>query len=333
MSWAEVYGHDTQRQRLENAATRGRLAHAYLFVGPAGIGKHRFALELAKLLLCERRGSAWEACDRCAACVQVQANTHPDFLTACKTEDKLEFTIDVVRGMTAQLALRPIRGGRKVAIIEDADDFNEEAANCFLKTLEEPPDGAMLILLATSIERQLPTILSRCQVLRFQRLDDVAMENLLARTDAVAAELIPQLIRLSQGSVGRAVALADETVRECRTRTIQQLGAARPNAVELARNWIECLEEAGKESASQRERATRLMALVGSILGDALRIQQGLPATEPSENDRIQLIADRCTEDHLLQHLEATVEAERLIDRRVPLPLIMEQLAQKLCTA
>ena len=164
MSWQRIHGHDFWVQSFADAVERGRLAHAYLFAGPAGIGKKPFAFELAKTLLCESPKKPFVACDQCPSCKQVTAGTHPDVIFASRPEDKVEFPIDNMREVMEKLALKPARGGYKVAIIDDADDFNSESANCFLKTLEEPPPKSLLILIATDPERQLPTVLSRWTV-------------------------------------------------------------------------------------------------------------------------------------------------------------------------
>src|SRR5205807_4346929 len=129
--------------------------------GPSGVGKRLFAEELAKALLCESPNRPrLEACDRCPACLQVAAGTHPDYFVAGRPEESLELPIDVVRELCHSLGLKPARGHGKVAIVDDADDLNDAAANCFLKTLEEPPPRSVLLLIGTSAERQLPTIVS-----------------------------------------------------------------------------------------------------------------------------------------------------------------------------
>jgi len=138
MNWGRVMGHEAVARSFEAAWRKGRLGHGYLFVGPTGVGKHTFARELARAILCETRSGGLEACGRCAGCALVDAGTHPDLFLAARPDDAVDLPIELVRDLIEHLALKPARGGRKVAILDDADDLTPEAANAFLKTLEEP---------------------------------------------------------------------------------------------------------------------------------------------------------------------------------------------------
>ena len=133
------------------------------------------------------------------------AGTHPDLLRVGRPDERHELPIRVIRDLCLDLGLKPMSGRRKVAIVDDADDLNDEAANAFLKTLEEPPPGSVLILIATSAEGQLDTILSRCRVVRFDPLPEADLAALLrehgATSDPSEAD---RLARLGEGSVGRA---------------------------------------------------------------------------------------------------------------------------------
>ena len=203
MPWHSLRGHDRVVTTLRRALARGRLPHAFLFVGPEGIGKRAFALRLAQALLCERVPEAeLDPCGRCPGCLQVMAGTHPDLLQVATPEDKHELPIRVIRDLCIDLGLKPMSGRRKVAIIDDADDMNDEAANAFLKTLEEPPPGSTLILIGTSAEAQLDTILSRCRVVRFDPLPESELaELLLEQGIAETPEAATRLARLGEGSV------------------------------------------------------------------------------------------------------------------------------------
>src|SRR6476660_3204784 len=185
-------GHDAIFDRFRRMIRAGRLASTFLFVGPPGIGKKSFALQLAQGLLCERRPEEkLDPCGECASCAQVLAGTHPDVILVAKPADKNFIPLELLigdkehrmrQGLCYDISLKPFSGRRRIAVIDDADFLNQEGANALLKTLEEPPPKSLLILIGTSEQRQLPTIRSRCQVVRFSPLAESDIADLLLST-------------------------------------------------------------------------------------------------------------------------------------------------------
>jgi DNA polymerase-3 subunit delta' len=333
VSWKRVGAHDAQVVAFDRIVRGGRLAHAYLFTGPPGIGKRLFAGELAKALLCERRENGrLEACDHCSACSLVAAGTHPDLFIAGRPEDSLEVPIEVVRELCRSFALKSARGRGKVAILDDADDLNDAAANCFLKTLEEPPPRSVLLLIGTSADRQLSTIVSRCQVVRFAPLPEPLVSQLLRERGVEDEELIGRLARMSDGSPGQALLLADPALWQFRRTLIKTLAQSRFDSVALAQTWTEFVEEAGKESAAQRRRASQVLRLLIDFLSAVLSLSVGgtPKLTEPDDRQFLEELANRTEADRLLAVLERCLEAEVHIDRRVQLVLVLEALVDAL---
>ena len=333
MSWQRVRGHDAQIESFRRAVQRGRLAHAYLFTGPGGIGKRLFAVELAKALLCESAPfdlarSPLSACDRCPACVQIESETHPDFFRAVRPEDKSEFPIDLMRELCQAFSLKSARGRGKVILVDDADDLNQESANCFLKTLEEPPARSVLILIGSTPDRQLPTIVSRCQVIRFAPLAPSVVEKLLAANGVEDAALRQRLVSLSGGSAGFAQALADPELLDFRRRLLDALVQPRFNAVALAKEWHTFAEEAGKETAAQRARAKLLLRMLIDFLTDALAVHHGSEPNrgEPADRPALEALATRVRAEALMELLERCLEADEQIERRVQLVVVLEGL-------
>ncbi len=333
MSWERVRGHDALIRAFERAVQRGRLAHAYLFTGPPGVGKRLFAVELAKTLLCEAPPEGhFDSCGRCPACVQIDANTYPDYIQAELPPDKHEWPIELMRDVLRAFSLKSARGKGKVAVLDDADDFNEESANAFLKTLEEPPPRSTIILIGTSPDRQLPTILSRCQVVRFTPLPEPIVIDLLRAGGIEDEALVRRLARLSGGSPGQARALADPALWEFRRTFLEKLAAAPIESVGLARMWNEFVEEAGKESAAQRQRATLVLRLLIDFLNDVLRVQMGgAPRwTETDERQILETLASRVDVDRTIALLERCLQGDEQIDRRAQLSLILEAMTDEL---
>lgn len=334
MSWQRIRGHDALVEAFRRAVHRGRLAHAYLFTGPAGIGKRLFAVELAKALLCEaqRESSGLDACDQCSACVQIEAGTHPDFFQAVRPADSHEFPISLMRELCQDFSLRSARGRGKVVLIDDADDLNEESSNCFLKTLEEPPPGSILILIGSSADRQLPTVVSRCQVVRFAPLAIDIVDDLLREQGLEDKALRERVVQLSGGSPGFAQALADSDLVDFRRRLFDELARPTPDTVALAKKWMELVEDAGKESAAQRERARLMLHLLSDFLADALAINQGaaIRRVEADDHPALNALAGRLGTERLLSLLERCLEADRQVERRVQLVLVLEGLLDAL---
>lgn len=329
MSWQRLRGHDAVVQAFDRVVRSGRLAHAYLFVGPPGIGKRLFALELAKALLCENPSKTrLEACDRCAGCHLVDAGTHPDLHSACKPEDRLEMPIKLIQELCGSFALKPGRGRGRVAVIDDVDDFNEESANCFLKTLEEPPPHSLLLLIGTSVDRQLPTLVSRCQIVRFAPLSEALVAELLREQGVDKPALIQRIARLSHGSPGQARELADPVLWDFRRALLDGLAQPRIDSVRLAQSWVHFVEEAGKEAALQRRRASLVLSLLIEFLSDVLTLRVGgTPRLgEPEDLRRAQEMANQADPETIIELLERCLQSDVQIDRRAQTVLILEAL-------
>ncbi len=329
MSWKRVRGHEARVEEFTRAVRRGRLAHAYLFVGPPGVGKRLFAVELARALLCEgpREDDRLESCDACPPCVQIDAGTNPDFLTAARPPEKAEFPIELMRELCQHFSLRSARGRGKVVVIDDADDLNEESANCFLKTLEEPPPGSVLILIGTSTDRQRATIVSRCQVVRFRPLPPEAVAEVLQANGVDDAAVRDRLARLGGGSPGQALALADPALWEFRDTLLRALTGPRLDPVALSKKWIEFVQEAGKEAVHQRRRARLTFRLLIDFLHAALVFGlNGQGGAGGNDRPLLEAMARRMDAEQIAMLLERCVEADFQVERNVGMALVLEAL-------
>jgi DNA polymerase-3 subunit delta' len=281
-----VEGHDQIIERFQNSLRRGRLSSGYLFVGPVGIGKRALANWLAQALLCETTSPrVLDPCGSCPSCRQVAAGTHPDFDVVEKPADKATIPVDLLigdknhrmrEGLCARVAMSSSRGGRKIAIIDDADFLSQEAANCLLKTLEEPPPQAVLILIGSSAQRQLPTIRSRCQIVSFAPLQPELTKRLIlqqgiADNDKDAA----RLANACGGSLAKATELRSPEIWEFYDRICQTLGGCDWQPPRLAKAILDFVEAAGKEATRRRARQILVMELVADFYRQVMHAHAG----------------------------------------------------------
>lgn len=240
MGWHEIVGHKSQIEQFQRYLSSGRLASAFLFIGPEGVGKHFFARKLTQALFCEvNPEQQCNPCGHCPACQQVMKGTHPDLhyveiLSGSKeirtaqivggTVKSTNETDEYFPGICYEVNLKPIRAKRKVVIINDADTINNTATANLLKTLEEPPPGAVIMLIGTSLSQQIDTIISRCQVVTFNSLlSEQVQQILLAKQIVETPQQASELSMIANGSIGLASRYVETELLDVRRELLQML--------------------------------------------------------------------------------------------------------------
>lgn len=210
-----VIGHDWAVRRLQRAIERAQLAQSHLFVGPPSIGKATLALALARALLgYDERSRAL-----------VEQRRHPDLLWVEPAGDGEAIKVEQIRDLLHALTLAPVESRHRVAIVKDAHALTDSSQNALLKTLEEPPPSAVIVLTAPNTDRLLPTIVSRCQTLSLRPAAARAIQEMLL-SRGVAPDRAALLARLSRGRVGWAMrAVADDAVLTARAERLNDLRA------------------------------------------------------------------------------------------------------------
>lgn len=188
-----IIGNDNVKESLIKAVNSNTVSHSYLFTGKSGIGKKIFAKELAKKVMCLGK-------DNCESCIKFNANSNPDFQIIIP--DGKAIRIDQIRNLQSKIVEKPIISNKKVYIIDNADTMTEESQNCLLKTLEEPPEYAMIILIASNENRILQTIKSRCIIIKFEDLTDRQISNFLHLDNK-------ELVKLCGGSLENAAKIEE----------------------------------------------------------------------------------------------------------------------------
>ncbi len=243
MFFRQILGQELVISHLRTAREKGRLSHAYLFLGPEGVGRASTARALAAALNCLTPREDGDACGVCASCRRLAADTNPDFVVIGPTSEshQPQIKIEQIREFRRLTNYPPLGDGWRVALIKPAEALNEAAANALLKTLEEPPERHLLVLTAQAEADLLPTIVSRCHKLAFAPLPAAMVARELEGRRGLAAPQAQLLAALSGGSLGRALTLDPEAILAQRRQVLDDLKALAGGSASVALDWAQRL--------------------------------------------------------------------------------------------
>lgn len=199
MSFEKIIGNDDNKKLLENTVRSNNVLHSYLFFGTEGIGKKVFAKEFSKMILCNSKDE--KPCNKCKSCIEFDSNNNPDFFVI--EPDGSSIKIEQIRQMQKSILEKPIESNKKVYIINDAETMTKEAQNCMLKTLEEPQDFIVIILIASNENNILPTVKSRCTKIFFRNLDDADIIKYVNEKNS-GIDINKDILKLCNGSILKA---------------------------------------------------------------------------------------------------------------------------------
>lgn len=204
MDFKKVIGHERAIETLKRTIKNGTISHSYIFEGEEGLGKKKIAYIFAKTLLCKEQKE--EPCNHCTSCMKFDGGNHPDLLVI--EPEKGLIKKGEVESLINSVATSPFESLRKVFIINDSHKMNLEAKNALLKTLEEPPEYINIILITSSSNNLLPTILSRCQSIKFYPVESIKIADLLVSLHDKSIDEARFIADFSKGSVGKSIELA-----------------------------------------------------------------------------------------------------------------------------
>ena len=200
-----ILGNQKVKQMLQNSIEKNIVSHSYMFIGLEGIGKKMIAKEFAKKILCLNQ-IIDNQCN-CKSCIEFDTNNNPDFLIV--EPDGNSIKIEQIRNLQKLIQEKPIISNRKVYIIDNADLMTKEAQNCLLKTLEEPPEYAVIILVGSNENLFLTTIKSRCMILHFDKISNEEIKRYL-KDNLGINQINEEMLDMFQGSIGKAINLKDK---------------------------------------------------------------------------------------------------------------------------
>jgi DNA polymerase III subunit delta' len=334
ITFASIFGQDGAIDTLRRAYVADRLPHGLVFAGPAGVGKRLTADALGALFLCEKPREA-EACGKCDSCRVYAAGNHPDYhyiyrlLVRLDDEKKKgrDLTIDVVRQYLLEPAGRkPGMNRGKVFIIEESELMTTEAQNAMLKTLEEPAGRTLIVLLTDQPDALLPTIRSRCQLVRFAPLPPKTVADELTRRGTATADAT-EAAGLSEGSLGLALRWLEDGVIPRAADLRQRLDRlVTGGAAGDLPDWLKSAAEAYAEKQIERDKLTSKDQATREGIALYLRLasqhfRRGRAADDDDDADRM---------DRLCSGIEAIAAAEQFLDANVTVSLIFQQIAVRL---
>jgi DNA polymerase-3 subunit delta' len=309
------------------ALRRGRLAHAYLFLGPEGVGKASIAQALTAALNCADLREDGDACGMCPSCKRLAAGTHPDFLIIAPTSEgrQPQIKIEQIRELRRVTAYPPVGGGWRVALIKPAEALNDAAANSLLKTLEEPPPQHLLILTAGVEADLFPTVVSRCQKLALAPLPySLITQELIRRSLSPSQAAL--MAALSGGSLGRALVLEPEELLRQRQQVLTDLESLSRGNDTTALDWAQGLAKAASETDT-------FLLLTQLWYRDLLLLSCGAPERLLAHQDHLpdlQAEAARSHQDLWLAKLAALSAAQRHLRANLNPELTLDLLGFRL---
>lgn len=330
-SW-EMIGHKWAVDLLHGQLAGGEISHAYLITGPQGTGRRTLALRFAQALNCEAPPAPGIPCRECRTCRQIERLQHPDLSVIAILEDKTRIVIDQVRELQHHLALAPYAARYRIGLFLNLEQANEQAMNALLKTLEEPPPSVILLATAESAELLLPTIVSRCEVLRLRPLSVDTVASALESRWKMQVDQAKLLAHLSNGRLGYALRLHENPDRLEKRQAwmddhIRLLNSSRVErflyADEITRGW-------SKDKLTLRELLKDWLSYWRDVLICATGAR--VPMANIDRLDEIQVLAAGVSLDSarkMVSSLERTLEIlERYVNPRLAMEVLMLELPQ-----
>lgn len=325
-----IVGQEFAQRMLANTIKRRRVPHAILLWGPEGTGKLSLARSYAATLNCTNRGQSVPGCGSCASCHAIGTGNHPD-VRIVEPEGQ-HIKIDQIREAIETVSYRSYSGGWKVWILRHADRMRDEAANSLLRILEDPPADTVFMLTAENLYSMLPTVVSRCRLVRFSPVSQSTVEDLLVDRYGTPAEKARVLSYLCGGSVGAALdACFDQSIDDERVELIRSL---RDLAGKPAWEILDASGRAGDKA--KRTTLDRFLRILGCWYRDLLIYRTANGAIDVANADMLDQIrsdAPRYSVASLLARLKKISEARQQLAANASVGLVLDNLYIALATS
>ena len=336
MSFSRVLGQEQPRQIITKALQNNSVSHAYLFYGQESVGKKLTAVEFAKALNCGVSGPG-DSCDACASCRKIDQRIHPDFfllepVKSSPSGREAAIKIELIRDLQRKLAYLPYEGKTKVAVIDGAESMNPQAANTLLKTLEEPPSATVLILITANPFQLLPTIVSRCQGVKFHPLSPSEIKQVLAQLNGKGAEAFPEAemeLRAlrSMGRVSRALEEDIESANTYREELLELLAKVSYNRMDAVFKW-------SRQWAKQPDQIQSVLDELLNLVRDLAVLKSGGRNTEFLNRDildRLKPLAEKKPARTFIRMFDCILQTKSALTGNANLQLALDHMLIQFC--
>lgn len=322
-SW-NIEGHDWAVKLLQQQIVRDQIRHAYLLAGMRGVGRRTLALRFAQALNCPTPISPGVPCGTCRTCERIERMQYPDLSVLKRNEERTRIVIEQIRDLQRSLYLAPFEGKYRFGLCLNFEEANDATQNAFLKTLEEAPDKVILFITADSVEALLPTIVSRCEVLRLRPLPAPKLEHLLTEKWHLEGAEARQLAHLSQGCIGTALNLySDPAMVEKRS---EYISAAFDLLAAPLWERFKYAEQVSKFSSRQESEIRTIFQAWLSFWSDLLAVKLGAKKTliNVDREDKLRLAAEKIELSVIKDCLKNQQQSFQKLDQNVNGRLLTE---------
>ena len=324
----QIVGNDSSISIINSSARSNSIPHAYLFEGPTHVGKMTAAKELAMFLNCN---STVEACSNCVQCKRIMNGTHADVEFIGLSDNNISssnqgvVTIEQIRNIQKKIALSPFEGKYRVIIIAEAENLTLEASNCLLKTLEDPPEGVVIVLLTVNSSNLLSTVVSRCLLVQFKPVNTNLIKSYLVDNYSVSEKEAFELSRLSKGSPGWAInGICNTEVRDRFNKIVEKIDATIKGDLELR---FEYADDIAQMFRKEKKLVKDELHFWLNYWRDILLIKVGASelVIHNSRLETFNFLSSQMTVDIIFSVIKKLLETLDLLDRNINPNLAIEQ--------
>ena len=326
MSFDDVVGQEKAIKYLLKSIKEDNIASSYIFTGKEGVGKKTTAIQFAKSIHCENIQDNWQSCENCNSCRKINMQICPDFQII--EPEKGTLKIEQIRKFCKEIHIKPFENNKKIYMINNAENLTIDAANCLLKTIEEPPEYAVIILICSNINAMLPTIISRCQALYFGTISSTEIEKNILKKSKLEISKIKLISKIAQGSIGKAYnMMSDGDYFNRREALLNSVAEIIPGKMDSA------IFDRKEKIFSDLSKSNEILETILLWYRDLLLIKELNCKKYIVNDDKLKILkskAELYSKNILIDILEYLLQIQEYIKRNVNKNIIFETLVIKL---